>query len=177
MVHVSILISPYVEEIIEGLKILFETGEDEGTYPGYLRTVALCTEVNETRQMSIATSKDVWPPRSFLQSWVIRARESRFGARGSQASNNLIEEVNTKVQTLAIASGVSVKQAVLDLAYADYAGKDLKKLYAQAYDARNFVICDRCWRCRVTFGFNWLCHEINPTCVDSEEVRDFEGVP
>lgn len=83
MVHVSILISPYVEEIIEGLKILFETEEDEGTYPGYPRTVALCTEVNETRQMSIATSKDVWPPRSFLQSWVIHARESRFGARGS----------------------------------------------------------------------------------------------
>lgn len=71
---------------------------------------------------------------------------------------------------------VSVKQAVLELAHAEYAGRDLKEFYAQAYDARNFAIRDRCWKCRETFRFNWVCQESNPNTVDSESVRDFGGL-
>lgn len=126
--------------------------------------------------MLVATSKDVWPSGSFLQSWVLYARKVRFGARGSQASRKQIEEVNAKVQDKATASVVSVKQAVLELAYAEYAEKDLEGIYAQTYDACNFAIRDRCCRGRVTFGFNWVYHESNPNTVDSERVRDFEGL-
>ncbi len=86
MVHVSILISPYVEEIFEELEILLKADEVKGAYTGYPRTVALRTRVDGARQMLVATSKGVWPSVSFLQSWVIYARKTEFEARGAQAS-------------------------------------------------------------------------------------------
>ena len=68
--------------------------------------------------MSIATSKDVWPPKSFLQAWVIQARKSRFKEKGTQATKALIDKVNDKVRTIAVAAETSEKEEVLQLASA-----------------------------------------------------------
>lgn len=84
-------------------------------------TVAFCMKADGTGPVSVATSKDVWPPKSFLKTWVVEARKARFGDQGSQASNTLIVEVNEKVRTLAMANEISEKQAVLDLASTEYA--------------------------------------------------------
>lgn len=90
--------------------------------------------------ISMATSKDVWPPKSFLQAWEIQACKSWFGDQGSQASKILIEEVNTKVRTFAMANGISKKQAVLDFASDKYASRDSKKLCSQVFNAGNFIV-------------------------------------
>lgn len=139
-------------------------------------TVAFGIKAEGTGPVSVATSKDMWPPKSFLKAWVVEARKARFGDQGSRASKTLIEEVNKKVRALAMADEISEKQAVLDLASAEYACNDLNDLDAQAFDAGNFNVRDRCWRCRITFGFKWLWCESNPTNATSKDVRDFEGL-
>lgn len=152
-----------------------QEGEEETRW-GRPLTVAFSIKADGTGPISVATSKDMWPPKSFLQTWVVEARKAWFGDQGSQASKTLIVEVNEKVRTLAMAKEISKKQAVLDLASADYACEALNDLYAQAFDAGNFNIRDRCWRCRITFGFKWLWWETNPTNATTKEVRDFEGL-
>ena len=62
--------------------------------------------------MLVATSKDVWPSVSFLQSWVIYARKTQFEARGSPASGNPIEGVHAKVQAQAIECGLCKTSSV-----------------------------------------------------------------
>lgn len=90
--------------------------------------------------ISMATSKGVRPPQSFLQAWATQACKSRFGDQGSQASKILIEGVNTKVCTFAMTNGISKKQAVLDFASDKYASRDLKKLCSQVFNAGNFIV-------------------------------------
>lgn len=70
-------------------------------------TVPFCMKADGTGPISVATSKDVWPPKSFLKTWVVEARKARFGDQGSQASNTLIVEVNEKVRTLEMANEIS----------------------------------------------------------------------
>lgn len=87
----------------------------------------------------------------------------------------LIRKVN-KVHERALRDNISDKQAVLKVAIADKVEIKLEKLHAQAFDARKFEVRDRCWRCRITFGFCWLWSEKDPSQVNTDEVRDFEGV-
>lgn len=61
----------------------------EETRRGRPLTVALCIKANATGLISVATSKDVWPPKCFLKTWVVEPREARFGDQGFQASKNL----------------------------------------------------------------------------------------
>lgn len=99
----------------------------------------------------------------------------RFAREGAQASKALIREVNRKVHELALGSGITDKQAVLNIAIAKEFEIKLDGLHAQAFDARNFSIRVRCWRCRITFGFSWLWSERGPSQVKTEEVRDLKG--
>lgn len=164
-----------IEELIEHLRLLYDEKPTTQWY-GTPRTMILCVKEAGMGRIEVATSKDVWPPKSFLLSWVVRARKLRFAREGAQASEALIREVNRKVHELALGSGITDKQAVLNIAIAKEFEIKLDGLHAQAFDARNFSVRDRCWRCRITFGFSWLWSERDPSQVKTEEVRDFEGV-
>ncbi|MCJ1345437.1 hypothetical protein MMC31_003644 [Peltigera leucophlebia] len=164
-----------IEELIEHLRLLYDE-EPTTQWYGTPRTMILCVKEAGMGRIEVATSKDVWPPKSFLLSWVVRARKLRFAREGAQASEALIREVNRKVHELALGSGITDKQAVLNIAIAKEFEIKLDGLHAQAFDARNFSVRDRCWRCRITFGFSWLWSERDPSQVKTEEVRDFEGV-
>lgn len=58
-----------------------------------------------------------------------------------------------------MAAGTPEKEDVLHLVSARYTCGDLGELCAQAFDARDFTARDRCWRCRIPFGFEWLWTE------------------
>lgn len=162
------------EEVIEHLRPLYWDEQPEMHWYGAPRTVALC--VTATGRIQVATSKDIWPPKSFMLSWVVRARKSRFAGKGVQASEALIREVNHTVRELALSRNITDKQAALNIAIAKEVAINLEGLHAQAFDSRNFRVRDRWWRCRITFGFSWLSSEKDPSRVSTKEVRDFEGV-
>lgn len=164
-----------IEELIEHLRLLYHE-EPTGQWYGAPRTMILCVKEAGMGRIEMATSKDVWPPKSFLLNWVVRARKLRFAREGAQASEALIRGVNMKVHELALGSGITDKQAALNIAIAKEFEIKLDGWHAQAFDARSFSVRDRCWRCRITFGFSWLWSEKDPSQVKTEEVRDFEGV-
>lgn len=56
-----------------------------------------------------------------------------------------------------------------------YVARDLRELEAQAFDGKSFESRDRCWRCRLTFGFEWMWVEADPATETEKNVRDFEG--
>lgn len=117
------------------------------------------------------------------ESLFCKLRQLRPAKRGLETKGlkpqrlTLIEEVNEKVCAFAMmADAISPKQAVLDLASTEDASKDLNDLCAQAFDAAYFIVPDRCWSCRITFGFKWQWFENNPTNAISKDRRDFEGL-
>lgn len=81
---------------------------------GAPRTVAFCVTDAGMGRIHVATSKYIWPPKSFLLCWVVKARKSRFASEGVQASEALIREVGE----LAVSSKMTDKQAVLKIAFA-----------------------------------------------------------
>lgn len=158
------------------MRALYVDEEPGVEWYGAPRTVAFCVTDAGMGRIHVATSKDVWPPKSFLLSWVVKARKSRFASEGVQASETFIRAVDKKVHELAVSSKITDKQAVLKIAFAKGVVVNLEDLHAQAFDSRNFGVRDRCWRCRITFGFRWLWSENDPNQVKPDEVRDFEGV-
>lgn len=106
----------------------------------------------------VATSKDAWVPGSFLQQWVMKTRAFRFGNSGRQACEIIINEVDQVVSS----SNLNIKVEVLRLALNGYVARDLRGLEAQAFDGKSFETRDRCWRCRLTFGFTWMSVEADP---------------
>lgn len=106
-----------IEELIEHLRPLYHE-EPITQWYGAPRTMILCVKEAGMGRIEVATSKNVWPPKSFLLSWVVRARKLRFAREGAQASEALIREVNRKVHELALGSGITDKQAVLNIAIA-----------------------------------------------------------
>ena len=102
--------------------------------------MAFCVKDAGMGQIQVATSKDIWPQKSFLQGWVVEAGKSRFAARGFQASMASIRKVNKKVHERALGDNISDKQAVLKVAIADEVEIKLEKLHAQAFDARKFEV-------------------------------------
>lgn len=165
-----------IEEIIEHLRALYVNEKPDIEWYGAPRTVAFCVTDAGMGRIHVATSKDIWPPKSFLLSWVVKARKSRFASKGFQASEALIQEVDKKVHELAVSSKITDKQAVLNIAFAQGVAVNIEDLHAQAFDGRNFGVGDRCWWCRITLGFRWLWSEKDSSQVKPEEVRDFEGV-
>lgn len=70
------------EEVIEHLRAL-NLDKQPGIHRyGAPRMVALC--VRDAGRIQVATSKNIWPPKPFLFSWVVRARQSRFAERVSR---------------------------------------------------------------------------------------------
>lgn len=67
------------------------------------------------------------------------------------------------------------KLEVLRLVSNGYVARDLRQLKAQACNGRTFDERDRCWRCRLNFGFTWLSNEADPTAVKENDVKDYEG--
>lgn len=137
------------------------------------RTIAFCVSAKKPNEasVSVATSKDVWMPGSFLQKWVMKARAVRFGEKGRRACGSIIDEVDQMVKF----SNETEKVAVLRLVANRYVARDLRQLDAQAFHGKNFDERDRCWRCRLTFGFTWLSNEAYPTTIRENDVKDFEG--
>lgn len=72
-------------------------------------------------------------------------------------------------------SNENEKVAVLRLVANRYVARDLRQLDAQAFNGKFFDERDRCWRCRLTFGFTWLSNEADPTTTRENDVKDFEG--
>lgn len=88
-----------------------------------------------------------------------------------QACKMIINEVDEVVNF----SAENKKLEVLRLVSNGYVARDLRQLKAQAYNGRTFDERDRCWRCRLTFGFTWLSTEADPAAVKEHDVKDFEG--
>lgn len=140
---------------------------------GAPRTIAFRIAKRNSVEVSVtvATSKDSWVPGSFLQQWVMETRAFRFGNNGRQACKILINEVDQVVGS----SNQDTKKEVLRLAMNGYIARDLRVLEAQAFDGKSFETRDRCWRCRLTFGFTWMSIEADPTTETENNLRDFEG--
>ena len=103
---------------------------------------------------------------------MLSTRAARFGEKGVQACKCVISEVDEVVNLFK----ENRKLEVLRLAANGYVARDLRPLEAQAFDGKTFEERDRCWRCRLTFGFLWMSEEADPNDKEQEErVRDFEG--
>lgn len=155
------------------MKNLYEDFISASNEDGTPRTIALCISGKEPDELcvSVATSKDVWVPGSFLQKWVMESRAVRLGDSGKQACKVIINEVDEVVNS----STENQKLEVLRLVANGYIARDLRQLKAQAFNGRTFDERDRCWRCRLTFGFTWLSNEADPAAVTEHDVTDFEG--
>ena len=140
---------------------------------GAPRTIAFCIAGKEPDELSVsvATSKDIWIPASFLQKWVLATRAARFGEKGVQACKDVILEVDKMINL----SNDNRNIEVLRLAASGYVARNLQSLEAQAFDGKTFAERDRCWRCRLTFGFAWMSEEADPNKEPENKVRDFEG--
>lgn len=74
-------------------------------------TVAFCVTGVGMGRIQVATSKDIWPPKSLLLSWVVKAKKLRSAREGVQDSEALIREENKKVHELALNGKITDKQA------------------------------------------------------------------
>lgn len=163
----------FSEEILAQLKNLYEEFKSTSNEDGIPRTIAFCISGKEPDELcvSVATSKDVWMPGSILQKWVIESRAVRFGKRGGQACKIIINEVDEAVNC----SNENEKVEVLRLVANGYVARDLQQLKAPAFNGKTFDKRDRCWRCRLTFGFTWMSNEADSATVTEQDVTDFEG--
>lgn len=155
------------------MKTLYDDLLPTAVQGGAPRTIAFCIANEEPDELSVsvATSKDLWIPTSFLQQWVVATRAARFGEKGLQACKRVILEVDKTVNV----SSENRNVVVLRLAANGYVARDLQPLKAQAFDGNKFEGRDRCWRCRLTFGFAWMSEEADPNKESEGSVRDFEG--
>ena len=96
----------------------------------------------------------------------METRAFRFGNSGRQACEIVINEVDQVVNS----SNKNTKVEVLRLAMNGYVARDLRELEAQALDGKCFEKRDRCWRCRLTFGFTWMSAEADPA-TETEKKR------
>lgn len=64
------------------------------------RTIAFCIAGEEADELriSVATSRDVWVPDSFLQQSVLSTKAARFGEKGVQACKCVIIEVDNMLK-------------------------------------------------------------------------------
>ena len=108
-------------------------------------------------------------PGSFLQKWVMETRSFRFCERGRQACEILVNEVDQVVNL----SNENVKAEVLRLVGNRYLARDLGQLEAQAFNKTTFDEQDRCWRCRLKFGFTWMSTEADPATATEKEDKRF----
>lgn len=132
-------------KIIAQLKSLYKNLGPAAAQGGAPRTIAFCIASKEPDELSVsvATSKDIWIPASFLQQWVLATRAERFGEKGVQACKRLIIEVDEMVNL----SNENRNVEVLRLAANGHVARDLRPLKAQAFDGNTFEDRDRCWRC------------------------------
>lgn len=94
---------------------------------------------------------------------------------GQQAINKLINAVDERVRDeVAKANLTSQRLGVKNLAVAGDSILKLKGFAAQAFDGKTFLPKDRCWRCRLTFGFTWLWPEKDAKDLNAAEIRDYE---
>lgn len=63
-----------IEELIEHLRPLYHE-EPTTQWYGTPRTMILCVNEAGMGGIEVATSKDVWPPKSFLLSWSIQSKK------------------------------------------------------------------------------------------------------
>lgn len=151
--------------------LLSEVIEHDGTP----RTVAFRYKADATPQLAVATSPEKWWPGSFLMRWATISRQSRLGAEGQQAIKKLINAVDNRVmEEVARANLSSQKLGVRNLATTGDSVLDLKSFSAQAFDGKTFLPRERCWRCRLTFGFTWLWPEGNAKDLSVAQIKDFE---
>lgn len=144
-----------------------------GSEDGAPRTISFCISGIKADEFSVSvgTSKDVWMPESFLQQWMLKTRAFRFGEMGRQACRNLIDEVDQIVNF----SNGNVRVEVLRQVGNGYVARELRQLEAQAFNGKTFAERDRCWRCRLSFGFTWMSTEADPAKAEEEDVIDYEG--
>lgn len=142
------------------------TDSEDGTP----RIIAFCISriKADAFSVSVATSKDIWMPGSFLHQWMLKTRAFRFGEMGRQACRILIDEVDQVVNYSNEKVRVEVLRQVPN-------GRELRQLEAHAFNGKTFAERDRCWRCRLTFGFTWMSAEADPAKTAKEQVVDYEG--
>lgn len=105
--------------------------------------------------------------------WATISSESRLGVEGQQAINKLTNAVDERVRDeVAKANLTSQRLGVKNLAVAGDSILKLKGFAAQAFDGKTFLPKDRCWRCRLTFGFTWLWPEKDAKDLNAAEIRD-----
>lgn len=94
---------------------------------------------------------------------------------GQQAIKNLINQVDNRVREEASKANLpSQKLGVKNLAMIGDSVLELKSFAAQAFDGKSFLPRERCWRCRLTFGFTWLWPEGHPKGLSVAKIKDFE---
>lgn len=85
----------------------------------------------------------------------------------------LTDEVSHRIQEESIKKRISEPQAMVELAK-ETPLLDLKHHCVQAFAGQKLVVRDRCWRCRITFNYDWIYEEEDPINTDLKEVKDFE---
>lgn len=148
---------------------------EEVEHDGIPRTILFCYNANATPKLAVATSPEKWWPGSFLMHWAAISRQSRLGVEGQQAIKNLINQVDSKVrEEVAKANLPNQRLGVKNLAMIGDSFLELKSFAAQAFDGKSFLPRERCWRCRLTFGFTWLWPEGHPQGLSVAKIKDFE---
>ncbi|KAI9795106.1 MAG: hypothetical protein M1816_000128 [Peltula sp. TS41687] len=164
-----------ISQTIQHVKGVYGNGETS-PYSGLPAMIALCASVNH--RILVASSKCVWPAGSFLQLWALQSRRSLFRGRLEEV-REIIQAVDERVERAQNEGdgALSQKEVLLELASESTPLTKMAGHRAQAFEGTNLLPRDRCWRCRVTFGYDWLSQEKNPTQTDVGEVRDFEQSP
>lgn len=144
-------------------------------HDGIPRIIVFCYNANATPELAVATSPEKWWPGSFLMHWAAISRQSRLGAGGQQIIKNLINQVDNRVNEEVVKANLrSQKLGVRNLAMTGDSLLELNGFVAQAFDGKSFLPRERCWRCRLTFGFNWLWPEGDPKGLSVAKIKDFE---
>lgn len=163
--------------LMENLKKLYNPilPSEEIEHDGIPRTIVFCYNANATPKLAVATSPEKWWPGSFLMHWAAISRQSRLVVEGQQAIKNLINQVDNRVrEAVAKANLPNQKLGVENLAIIGDSFLELKSFAAQAFDGKSFLPRERCWRCRLTFGFTWLWPEGHPKGLSVAKIKDFE---
>ncbi|MCJ1342367.1 hypothetical protein MMC31_000549 [Peltigera leucophlebia] len=160
---------PRIEEIEQKLSttILSKNLPEDGVEVPAISPYELAIRIiinSCTRAKQAKSAKD-------LMNEIIAKLKILYGDLGPTAN----QDGAPRTITFCIENSDSVKVEVLRLAMNGYVARDLRELEAQAFDGKSFEMRDRCWRCRLTFGFTWMSVEADPATQTEENVRDFEG--
>lgn len=94
---------------------------------------------------------------------------------GQQAVKDLINAVDNRVREEVVKANLpNRKLGVRNLAMIGDSFLELNCFTAQAFDGKSFLPRERCWRCRITFGFTWLWPEGHPEGLSVAKIKDFE---